>query len=63
MKLFKFYKKRIESRIYELLAEQQELLNKRADIKQTLNPRDFCSLTVKIGDVQKRIDELTNLLK
>ena len=63
MKLFKFYKKRIQNRIVELIEEQQILLNKRADVKQTLNPKDFCSLTVKIGDYQKRIDELTNLLK
>ena len=63
MTLFKFYRRRIEKRIYELLAEKQELLNKRAEIKQTLNPKDFCSLTVKIGDYQKKIDELTNLLK
>jgi predicted nucleic acid-binding Zn-ribbon protein len=63
MKLFKLYKKRIQNRIAELLEEQQILLNKRADVKQTLNPKDFYSLTVKIGDYQKRIDELTNLLK
>ena len=63
MKIFKFYKKRIQNRIVELIEEQQILLNKRADVKQTLNPKDFCSLTVKIGDYQKRIDELTNLLK
>jgi len=63
MKLFKFYKRRIQSRIYELLTEQQELINKRADVKQTLNPKDFCSLTVRIGDYQKKIDELINLLR
>ena len=63
MKLFTFYKRRIQNRIYELLAEQQMLINERGELKQSLTPQKWASYSVKLGNLQMKIDELTKLLK
>lgn len=64
MKLFTFYKRRIQNRINELFHEREKLINERDRLgfKQTLSPKEWASYSVKIGDINKRINELTGLL-
>jgi hypothetical protein len=63
MKLFKFYKRRIENRITELRAERSHLLAQQKAIILSLKPREHISISLKIDELNDTIDELENLLK
>jgi hypothetical protein len=62
MKLFKFYKRRIENRITELRAERSHLLAQQKAIILSLKPREHISISLKIDELNDTIDELENLL-
>lgn len=63
MKLFKLYKRRIENRITELMAERSHLIAQQKAINLSLHPREHINLSLKIDEINDMVDELTNLLK
>jgi hypothetical protein len=62
MTLFTNYRKRIVKRISELENEQADLAIERSKHVLYLEPKEYCSYSVKISDLKSIIDELKRLL-
>ena len=60
------FKSKYYFRIIERIATYEDvkatLEDKKVLIRQSINPKEYCELIVRIADVQKKIDLLRNLL-
>ena len=63
MTLFKFYRRRIEKRITELMAERSHLIAQQKALVMSLKPREYINLSLKIDEINDIVKELNNLLK
>jgi hypothetical protein len=62
MTLFTNYRKRIVKRISELENEQADLVLERSKHNLHLQPKEYCSFSMKLDSLKKIIDELKRLL-